>query len=160
MARVVERPAESQFHAVFPKLVSDGAGIRDGPGRTVEFRHDQRVAFAHGTEGLVEAGAGTGRAGEAVTSLDAILGDRIQPVGGTAFVCLWQNTMLWRPLAGIRKMLGNKTENPHCRGTGASRQGADSGGWGSKSFLSQRCGNPRQPSRRLPLRIGIVVSSV
>ena len=81
IARVVERPAESQIHAVFPKLVSDGAGIRDGPGRTVEFRHDQRVAFAHGTEGLVEAGAGTGRAGEAVTSLDAILGDRIQPAG-------------------------------------------------------------------------------
>ena len=35
----------------------------------------QRVAIAHGGEGLVEAGAGAGRAGEAVTSVDAILGD-------------------------------------------------------------------------------------
>ena len=63
----------------------------------VEFRHDQRVAFAHGSEGLVEAGSGAGRAGEAVIGVDAILGDaklperlalggQILPVGGTARV--------------------------------------------------------------------------
>jgi hypothetical protein len=97
IVRVVERPAEGQFHASFPKPIGDGAGIRDGPGQPVEFRHDQRVAFAHGGEGLVEAGAGAGGAGEAVIGVDAILGDaqlqerlalggQILPVGGTARV--------------------------------------------------------------------------
>ena len=97
IARVVERPAEGQFHASFPKPIGDGARIRDGPCQPVEFRHDQRVAFAHGGEGLVEAGAGAGGAGEAVIGVDAILGDaqlqerlalgrRILPVGGTARV--------------------------------------------------------------------------
>ena len=75
IARVVERPAEGQFHAPFPKPVGDGARIWDGPCQPVEFRHDQRVACAHGGEGLVEAGAGAGRAGEAVIGVDAILGD-------------------------------------------------------------------------------------
>ena len=75
IVRVVERPAEGQFHAAFPKLVGDGARIRDGPGRPVEFRHDQRVAGAHGGEGLVEAGSDAGGAGEAVVGVDAILGD-------------------------------------------------------------------------------------
>ena len=53
--------------------------------------------MAHGGEGLVEAGAGGGGAGEAVIGVDAILGDanlqerlalgrRILPVGGTARV--------------------------------------------------------------------------
>ena len=51
IARVVERPSEGQFHAPFPKPVGDGAGIRDGPGQPVEFRHDQRVACTHGGEG-------------------------------------------------------------------------------------------------------------
>ena len=73
--RVLERRAEGQFHASFPKQVGDGARIRDGPGRPVEFRHDQRVAFAHGGDGLVEAGPCAGRAGEAVIGVDAILGD-------------------------------------------------------------------------------------
>ena len=88
IALVVERPAEGQFHAAFPKPIGDGARIRDGPGQPVEFRHDQGVACAHGGEGLVEAG-------EAVISVDAILGDaqlqerlalggRILPVDGTA----------------------------------------------------------------------------
>ena len=97
IARVVERPAEGQFHAAFLKPIGDGAGIRDGPCQPVEFRHDQRVALAHGGEGLVEAGAGAGGAGEAVIGVDAILGDtqlqerlalgrRILPVGGTARV--------------------------------------------------------------------------
>ncbi len=75
IARVVEGPSEGQFHASFPKLIGDGARIRDGPCQPVEFRHDQRVAFAHGGEGLVEAGAGAGRAGEAVIGVDSILGD-------------------------------------------------------------------------------------
>ena len=97
IARVVERPAEGHLHASFPEQVGDGAGIWDGPGQPVEFRNDQRVAFAHGGEGLVEAGAGAGGAGEAVIGVDAILGDaqrqerlalgrRILPVGGTAGV--------------------------------------------------------------------------
>ena len=97
IARVVEGPSEGQFHASFPKLIGDGAGIWDGPCQPVEFRHDQRVAFAHGGEGLVEAGASAGRAGEAVIGVDAILGDaklqerlalggQILPVGGTARV--------------------------------------------------------------------------
>ena len=51
IARVVEGPAQSQFHAAFPKLVGDGAGIRDGPGQPVEFGHGQGVAGAHGGEG-------------------------------------------------------------------------------------------------------------
>ena len=50
IARAVERPSEGQFHAAFPKPIGDGAGIRDGPGQPVEFRHDQRVACAHGGE--------------------------------------------------------------------------------------------------------------
>ena len=57
IARVVERPAEGQFHASFPKPVGDGARIRDGPGQPVEFRHDQRAACAPGGEGRVEAGS-------------------------------------------------------------------------------------------------------
>ena len=95
IARVVEGPAEGQFHVSFPKPIGDGARIWDGPGQPVEFRHDQRVACAHGGEGLVEAGAGAGGAGETVIGVDAILGDaqlqerlalggRILPVGGTA----------------------------------------------------------------------------
>ena len=97
IARVVECPAEGQFHVSFPKPIGDGARIRDGPCQPVEFRHDQRVAFAHGGEGLVEAGAGAGRAGEAAIGVDAILGDaqlqerqalggQILPFGGTARV--------------------------------------------------------------------------
>ena len=74
IAGVVERPAEGQFHASFPELISDGARIRDGPCQAVEFGHDQRVALAHGGEGLVEAGPGAGGAGEAVVGVDAILG--------------------------------------------------------------------------------------
>ena len=95
--RVVERPAEGQFHASFLKPTGYGARIRDGPGQPVEFRHDQRVALAHGGEGLVEAGAGAGGAGEAVIGVDAILGDaklqerlalggQVLAVGGTARV--------------------------------------------------------------------------
>ena len=79
IARVVEGPAEGQFHAAFPKQVGDGAGIWDGPCQPVE------------------AGAGAGGAGEAVIGVAAILGDaqlqerlalgrRILPVGGTAGV--------------------------------------------------------------------------
>ena len=60
IVRVVERPAEGQFHAAFQKLVSDGAGIWDGPCQPVEFRNDQRVAFAHGGEGLAEGRGGRG----------------------------------------------------------------------------------------------------
>ena len=97
IVRVVERRAEGQLHAAFPKQVGDGAGIRDGPGQPVEFGHDQGVALAHGGEGLVEAGAGAGGAGEAVVGVDAILGDaelqeglslggQILLVGGTARV--------------------------------------------------------------------------
>ena len=66
IVRVVERPAEGQFHASFLKPIGDGAGIWDGPGQPVEFRHDQGVACAHGGDTLVEAGAGAGGAGEAV----------------------------------------------------------------------------------------------
>ena len=62
IVRVVEHPSEGEFHAAFPKQIGDGARIRDGPCQPVEFRHDQRVACAHGGEGLVEAGAGAGRA--------------------------------------------------------------------------------------------------
>ena len=57
IARVVERPAEHQFHAPFPKLVGDDARIRDGPCQPVEFGHDQGVACAHGGEGLVGRGS-------------------------------------------------------------------------------------------------------
>ena len=56
ITRVVERPAEGQFHAAFPKQVGDDARIWDGPGQPVEFRHDQRVAGAHGGEGRVGRG--------------------------------------------------------------------------------------------------------
>ena len=97
IVRVVERPSEGQSHASFLKLVGGGARIRDGPGQPVEFRHDQRVAFVHSDEGLVEAGAGAGRAGEVVIGVDAVLGDtqfqerlalggQILLVGGTARV--------------------------------------------------------------------------
>ena len=97
IARVVECPARGQSHALFLKLIGNGAGIRDGPCQPVESRNDQRVPFTHGGEGLVEAGAGAGRAGETVIGVDAILGDtelqeglplggQILPVGGTAGV--------------------------------------------------------------------------
>ena len=75
IVRVVERPSEGQFHAAFLKLAGDGAGIRNGPGEAVEFGHDQRVVFAHGGEGLIQAGPGTAGAGEAVVGVDAVLGD-------------------------------------------------------------------------------------
>ena len=58
IARVVECPAQGQSHAAFLKLIGDGAGVRDGPGQAVEFGHDQRVAFAQGGAGLVEAVSG------------------------------------------------------------------------------------------------------
>ena len=51
IALVVERPAEGQFHASFPKPVGDGAGIWDESCQPVEFRHDERVALAQGGEG-------------------------------------------------------------------------------------------------------------
>ena len=75
IARVVEGPAQGQFHATFPKPVGNGARIQDGPGQPVEFRHDQGVALAHGGEGLVEAGTGAGGAGEAAIGVDTVLGD-------------------------------------------------------------------------------------
>ena len=60
IARVVEGPAEDRFHAAFPKPIGDGARIWDGPGQPVEFRHDPRVAGAHGGEGRVEGRVGRG----------------------------------------------------------------------------------------------------
>ena len=95
IGRVVERPAEGQLHASFPKPVGDGARIRDGSCQPIELRHDQRVAFAHGGEGLVEAGACAGGAGETVIGVDAILCNaqlqeglalsfQVLPVGGAA----------------------------------------------------------------------------
>ena len=95
--RGVERLSEGQFHASFPKLIGDGAGIREGPGQPVGFRYDRRVALAHGGKDLIEAGPGTARAGEAVIGVDTILGDpqlqerltlgcRISPVGCKARV--------------------------------------------------------------------------
>jgi len=60
IVRVVERPAEGQSHAVFQKLVGDGASIWNGPGEAVEFGHDQGIAFVHGGEGLrLSAARGT-----------------------------------------------------------------------------------------------------
>ena len=35
IAGVAERPAEGQLHAPFPKLIGEGAGIRDGPDQGV-----------------------------------------------------------------------------------------------------------------------------
>ena len=52
IARVLEGSSEGQFHASFPKPIGDGAETWDGPYYPVEFRHDQRVASAHGGEGL------------------------------------------------------------------------------------------------------------
>ncbi len=95
VARVVERPAEGQLYAALQQPVGDGAGVRDGPCQPVEFRHDERVALAHGGEGLVQAGPGPGRAGEAVIGIDTLLGHaqlqerlalggQVLPVGGAA----------------------------------------------------------------------------
>ena len=50
ISRVVERPSESQCRGSFSKQIGDGARIRGGPCQAVEFRHDQRVALAHGGE--------------------------------------------------------------------------------------------------------------
>ena len=57
IVRVVERRAQGQSHASFLKLISDGAGVRDGPGAAVK------------------AGLGAVGADEAVIGVDAILGD-------------------------------------------------------------------------------------
>ena len=75
IARVVEGLSQRQFHPAFPKLVCDGAGIRDGPGQAVKFGHDQGVALAHGDWGRVEARSGAGSAVEAVVGIDAVIGD-------------------------------------------------------------------------------------
>ena len=54
--------AQGQSHASLPKLIGDGAGIRDGAGQAVEFGHDRGIALSHGGQGLVEAGPGAGGA--------------------------------------------------------------------------------------------------
>ena len=59
IALVVERPAEGQFHASFQKPVGDGAGIWDESCQLVEFRHEQRIAFAQAARAITTAGPGS-----------------------------------------------------------------------------------------------------
>ena len=104
LSRVVEGPSEGQFHASFPKLIGDGARIWDGPCQPVEFRHDQRFAFAHGGEGLVEAGASAGRAGEAVIGVDAILGDAKPSITTTGCRIRWLTVLVQLRISGCGKI--------------------------------------------------------
>ena len=97
IARVIERPPRA---SLTPRSRSWSAMARASGtdlARRSSFGTTKRVALAHGGEGLVEAGAGAGGAGEAVIGVDAILGDaqlqerlalggQILPVGGTARV--------------------------------------------------------------------------
>jgi hypothetical protein len=82
VGRVVDLPAERQLDAAAGQVVADGAGVGHGPGEPVEFGHHEGVTFPDGREGLIEAGAVAGGAGEPVVEVDPVLGDAefAQPV--------------------------------------------------------------------------------
>jgi hypothetical protein len=91
-----------------------------GPGKPVESGHHEGVTFPDGREGLIEAGAVAGGAGEPVVEVDPVLGDAelAQPitlggevlgVGGAARVSdqrLGHDRERLRTLAGERAAAG------------------------------------------------------
>jgi hypothetical protein len=72
---VVEGAAEGELDAAGDKRVADVAGVGDGPGEPVGFRHDEGVAGADGGQGLVQAGPGAAGAGEALVEVDPVVRD-------------------------------------------------------------------------------------
>lgn len=75
VARIVDRRAERQIDAPRLQLVGNVAGIGDGARQPIQLRHDKRVPFTHGGEGLVQTRAGPVAAGQPVVSIDPIRGD-------------------------------------------------------------------------------------
>jgi hypothetical protein len=67
---VVNLPAEGELDAAGGEIVADSPSVGYRARETVEFRDHECVAFSHGGEGLVEARAGTGGAGQAVIEID------------------------------------------------------------------------------------------
>ena len=55
---IIDARSQSQPDATFDQSVGDGAGIGNRARQPVELRHDERVAGAGGSEGLIEAGPG------------------------------------------------------------------------------------------------------
>ena len=64
--------AQGQLDLASQELIGDLTGVGNRSGQPVELGHDERVAGAHGCKGLIEAGARTRAAGEAVIGVDAL----------------------------------------------------------------------------------------
>ena len=63
---------QGQLDLPSQELIGDLAGVGNRSGQPVELGHDERVTGAQGCKGLVEAGARTSPAGEAVIGVDAL----------------------------------------------------------------------------------------
>jgi hypothetical protein len=72
---IVDGAAEGKLDAAPDEGVADVAGIGNGPGEPVEFRHHEGVAGADGGQGLVQAGPGAAGAGEALVEVDPVVRD-------------------------------------------------------------------------------------
>lgn len=71
---VIDLFAQGEAHAALLQLIGDRARIRDRSREAIELRHDKRLAGADRGQCLGEAGAIAVAAGEAMVSVDAILG--------------------------------------------------------------------------------------
>lgn len=75
VGRAVDLAAKGRLDATGREPVADVACVGDRPGEPVEFRHHEGVAFAEGSERLVEAGARPVGAGEPVVEVNPVPSD-------------------------------------------------------------------------------------
>ena len=72
LAWLSRRRAERQIDAPRLQLVGNVPRIGDGARQPIQLRHDKRVPFAHGGEGLIQTGTGSVRTGQPVVGIDPI----------------------------------------------------------------------------------------
>ena len=73
---VVDRPAEAERDALPGEFVSDISCVGEGPGKSVEFGHNQGVAGANGGKRFAQPGPGSNCAGKSVVDVDVFPGRR------------------------------------------------------------------------------------
>ena len=72
---VIHRPADREPHAAGGQRVADRARVGDRAREPVELGHHERVALAHGGQGLLQAGTAAIAAGHAVIEIHPVVAD-------------------------------------------------------------------------------------
>ena len=75
IGRIIDGRTESELDAFGFELIGDGAGIGNRAGQPVEFGYDKCVTLTHSCNCLIQAGASTIGAGQAMVGVDAIRSD-------------------------------------------------------------------------------------